>query len=70
MAHNTLGTSYFRLSAETKATYKFEECQQDGSLLEYGRQKVGTLYVRKAAIEKVVGAAAPRMVTLTIELTT
>lgn len=61
-----LGTARFRLSSETKGTFKYEECDKYAHPTPYDMQKIGTLYIKKRTLSSVLGSKVPNIITLTI----
>ncbi len=59
----TLFTALFSLEKETKGTFRYKECDQEGEFLEQIDQKIGTLYVRKTHL----GNNAPAILVVTVE---
>lgn len=54
----------FRMSSETKGTFKYEECDISGEPEAYAYQRIGTLYVKKNAFKGV--SAPPKFLQMTI----
>lgn len=55
----------FRFEKETKGAVRYQEIDNKGVVVEQAWAKVGTLYLRKSALER--GAAYPRNLVVSIE---
>jgi hypothetical protein len=55
----------FKLEKETKGALRFQEVDDKGDVVEQPSAKVGSLYLRKSALER--GAAFPQALRVTIE---
>lgn len=61
------GDVRLKFSAETKGTFKYEECDRNGEPEQYGYQRVGTMYIKKGAFKGVSTPPRFLIMKLTIE---
>lgn len=55
----------FRLEKETKGALRYQEVDDKGEVVEQAWAKIGSLYLRKSALER--GAAFPQLLCVTVE---
>jgi len=60
--------AYFVIEKETKGALRFAEVDKEGKELDVAGSSVGTIYVRKSALEK-AGFKGPKALRITIEQT-
>lgn len=63
---NTTLQALFIIDRETKGALRFQEVDAEGTALDIAEASVGTLYIRKSALDK-AGIKSPRGLKITIE---
>jgi hypothetical protein len=59
-------TAYFVIDRETKGALRFQEVNSEGQQVDITEASIGTLYLRKSALEK-AGIKGPRGLKIVIE---